>query len=70
MNADQVIDALGGTRAVAALCELSDSAVSQWRKSGIPKPWIKFLQAIRPEVLAGVAGAAAISHAANVPARD
>lgn len=33
-NADQVIDALGGTSAVAALTGRGLSAVSNWRKSG------------------------------------
>jgi hypothetical protein len=47
---DQVIDALGGTTATADLCGLTTGAVSQWRKNGIPRPWIKFLRASRPDV--------------------
>lgn len=43
MDANQTIDFLGGTSAVAELCELTTGAVSQWRTNGIPKPWRKFL---------------------------
>ena len=40
----QVIDRLGGTSAVARICELSDGAISQWRTNGIPKGWRRFLK--------------------------
>lgn len=52
MDANKIIDDLGGTSAVAELCELTTGAVSQWRTSvtGIPKPWIKYFAAIRPDV--------------------
>lgn len=49
MNANHVIDALGGTKATAELCELTLGAISQWRTSGIPKPWQKYLKAVRPD---------------------
>lgn len=39
MTADEVIDGLGGTSAVAKLCGLTNSAVSQWRNNGIPRAW-------------------------------
>ena len=44
------INKLGGTKVVAKLCDLTAGAVSQWRKFGIPKPWVKFLSAIHPEL--------------------
>lgn len=50
MNTNQIIDNLGGTCAVAELCEVTTGAVSQWRLSGIPKARLMFLQAIRPDV--------------------
>jgi hypothetical protein len=36
MNDDKLIDAMGGTNAVACLCDVSPGAVSQWRYEGIP----------------------------------
>lgn len=50
MNANQIIDALGGTSEVARLCELTTGAVSQWRTGEVPKPWLKYLRLARPEV--------------------
>lgn len=48
-NPNTIIDSLGGTSKVAALCELTSGAVSQWRHNGIPKAWMKFLQAQHPD---------------------
>ncbi|GAB7525355.1 helix-turn-helix domain-containing protein [Paraburkholderia sp. 2C] len=44
----QIIDGLDGTVAVADLCEIDPSAVSQWRYDGIPKPRMQFLRLARP----------------------
>lgn len=49
-SADKIIDALGGTSAVARLCEVEPPSVSDWRKNGIPKARLMFLKAIHPEV--------------------
>lgn len=46
----KLIDALGGTKAVASLFEITDSAVSQWRHAGIPKVNRMYLKLIRPDV--------------------
>jgi hypothetical protein len=43
MNANQLIDFLGGTSVVARLCDITTGAVSQWRTNGIPKGWFRFL---------------------------
>jgi DNA-binding transcriptional regulator YdaS (Cro superfamily) len=45
MENNEIIDLLGGTTAVAILCEVSLAAVSQWRKFGIPKDRLIFLAA-------------------------
>lgn len=45
-----VIDRLGGTSKVAALCDIKPPSVSDWKKSGIPKAWRKFLLCKHPEV--------------------
>lgn len=46
----QIIDALGGSSKVAELCEVTVSAVSQWRDDGIPKARLMFLRLAKPEV--------------------
>lgn len=48
-QANEIIDRLDGTGAVAKLCETSAGAVSQWRKAGIPKARLMYLKAIRPD---------------------
>ena len=49
-EANRVIDALGGTGAVARMCEVNDSAVSQWRVVGIPRARLMYLRAVRPDL--------------------
>ncbi|MFJ0392424.1 helix-turn-helix domain-containing protein [Bordetella bronchiseptica] len=44
-----IIDALGGTAAVARLCKVKDPSVSDWRKTGIPAARRMYLETIRPE---------------------
>ena len=44
MDAKQIIEKLGGTFAVANICEVTPGAVSQWKKRGIPNGHLKFLQ--------------------------
>ena len=46
-EANQTIDRLGGTKAVAELCNLHISSVSQWRKRGIPPGWKRFLATVQ-----------------------
>lgn len=50
MNTSELIDALGGNSKVAKTCEISEAAVSQWRKKGMPKPWQKFFKIKRPDI--------------------
>ena len=58
MEDSRIIDALGGTDKAAALCGLSKSAISQWRKRGIPDAWRMYLQKIRPAAFKGKRAAA------------
>jgi len=53
MNANKIIDSLGGTSAVAELTGVTTGAVSQWRTSenGVPWHWLKFFAQIRPDVV-------------------
>jgi len=48
--ASRIIDALGGTCAVAKLCGVAPPHVSSWRKTGIPKKRLDFLISARPFV--------------------
>lgn len=48
----EIIDALGGTAAVARLCQVKPPSVSDWRKEGIPPARRMYLQAVRPEAFA------------------
>lgn len=61
MDTDKVIEALGGTRKVAKLCGLTDSAVSQWRQNGIPRPWLMFLSRECPQQFAALAETAILA---------
>lgn len=51
----KIIDDLGGTAKVARLCDIKPPSVSDWRKSGIPKPWLMYLKKIRPAVFKAAA---------------
>ena len=44
------IDEMGGTEVVADLCEVSSSAVSQWRQNGIPKARLMYLRMRRKNI--------------------
>jgi len=57
-EANRIIDALGGTSAVAKLCEVNSQAVSQWRRKGIPRPWLKLFRHMRPDLFAATQTAA------------
>lgn len=50
MDANTVIDRLGGTAVVAKLCDVRPPSVSEWRKHGIPHARLMYLKAIRPDV--------------------
>ncbi len=53
MDANKIIDSLGGTSVVAELTGVTTGAVSQWRTSenGVPWHWLKFFSQIRPDVV-------------------
>lgn len=46
------IDILGGSAAVARLCQVRSQAVSQWRRRGIPPARLAYLRLLRPEAFA------------------
>lgn len=52
--ANTVIDRLGGTTAVAKLCECKPPSVHQWRTDGIPNYRLQFLRLARPEAFEGL----------------
>ena len=51
MEPNQIIDALGGTSEVARLCGIKPPSVSEWRRDGIPWPWLLFFSRERPDVV-------------------
>lgn len=58
MDANKIIDALGGTAEVARLCEVQPPSVSEWRHAGIPRARLKYLRLLRPDVFADMPPAA------------
>ncbi len=50
MDANDIIDLLGGTAEVARLCEVRAPSVSGWRRTGIPPARLMYLRAVRPDV--------------------
>lgn len=48
----RLIDLLGGTVETAKLAEVTPAAVSQWRRTGIPKARLMYLRLARPEIFA------------------
>jgi len=48
MSDTKIIDYIGTTGEVAALCGVHKSTVSQWRKRGIPEGWRRWLKQIKP----------------------
>ena len=49
-TANKIIDALGGTNAVAGIFKISAQAVSQWRTDGIPDSRLMYLELLRPDL--------------------
>jgi hypothetical protein len=47
--ANQIIDALGGTNAVARLFNIKPPSVSGWREDGIPDARLMYLRVAHPE---------------------
>lgn len=41
---------MGGTAAVARLCNVKPPSVSEWRRAGIPPARRQYLELLRPEV--------------------
>lgn len=51
MDANELIDKLGGTSEVARMCEINPASVSEWRQRGeIPKARLMYLKLLRPEI--------------------
>lgn len=48
-EASRVIEALGGTVAVARICGIKQPSVSGWKKHGIPQAREQYLRLLRPE---------------------
>ncbi|MCP3721757.1 Cro/CI family transcriptional regulator [Paraburkholderia sp. CNPSo 3272] len=55
LEADRIIDSLGGTGEVARIFDVDPAAVSQWRRNGIPRARLHTLRLTQPEVFSDVA---------------
>ncbi|MDH0776356.1 helix-turn-helix domain-containing protein [Delftia tsuruhatensis] len=53
-TATQVIDALGGTAAVARIFGVRQPSVSFWKRDGIPEARVMFLHAVYRDALQGI----------------
>lgn len=49
-----LIEQMGGTTAVAALCRIQPPSVSEWKRSGIPQARRDFLALLRPDIFGPV----------------
>lgn len=50
MDTNKIIEKLGGTYAVARLCQVTPGAVSQWKTRCIPRGHLNFLKTKFPKV--------------------
>lgn len=50
LSDSEIIDALGGTMAVARLLEVKGPSVSEWRYRGIPRARRQTLRLMRPDL--------------------
>ena len=60
-QATEIIEALGGTAEVSRIFSLSMPSVSDWKKTGIPKARMMFLEVAHAEALRGIDIGAATS---------
>ena len=67
-QAVQVVEALGGTAAVARLFDIAMPSVTGWRKRGVPRARMQYLRAVHAEALAGIDLAAATAK--NTPTKE
>lgn len=65
MDPNAIIDKLGGTNAVAKLCEIEPASVSEWRRNGIPKARLMYLRLAKPAEFKELERAATRPHVAK-----
>ena len=58
MTDKDIIDRLGGSTAVARLCDnkITPQGVQHWKTHGIPDPWRLYLRQVRPDAFTIAAG--------------
>lgn len=58
MDSQKLIDALGGTAAVARLFDIKPPSVSEWKRKGrgIPKARLQTLRLLRPDLFQSLEG--------------
>lgn len=50
----KAIERMGGTSAVARLCEIAPASVSEWKRTGIPSARLQYLRLARPDAFRGI----------------
>lgn len=63
--ANSMIDALGGTGKAAAIFNLTDAAISQWRVRGMPVTYVELTKYKRPKIYKQVMSAINLKDADN-----
>lgn len=63
LSDSQIIDAMGGSAAVARICRVRSPAVSYWRREGIPDYRKQYLATLRPDLFPNETPAAAAGAA-------
>lgn len=53
-HAEKIIDRLGGTASVSRLFDVRMPSVSNWKKDGIPRARMMYLEAVLPEAVNGI----------------
>lgn len=71
----EIIDALGGTMAVAKICEVRGPSVSEWRYNGIPRARRQYLRLLYPRLFqavpaVGLSDEARIVHGQRLAMQD
>lgn len=66
--ANEIIERLGGTAEVSRMFDVRMPSVSNWKRYGIPKARMIFIQAVHPKALRGLDVESAISEGREVEA--
>lgn len=55
---NKIIDALGGTAETARMFNIAPPSVSEWRRLGIPRARLMYIEVVRPDLFGKSKGSA------------